>query len=343
MKIYLVSYGERDGEQKVESFFFKRSAMGRVRRRLADSPHYEQSGEGLWLTSAMFVSILAVQLQFFDFSLRRWIRQRSHVQNLNQKKDGSTGSIFKHGRVWIHGKRDDDEAHRRKELRVEWSFPTHFWAFQCEVGEGDADDGLSFWIACGLFSLHITLEGILSRAFIERGREKAKATKWMGYGYMAWPRVTGIRIHNNTIWFELWNWDAGWSSEQPKWMSFNFGVVDFLFGKRQHESKVIAESTGEIILNDGVHPVKLVLTEDTWRRPRMPKAQIARFVKVESEKGVPIPGKGESSWDCGDDAIFSTGYRVDTFDAALNQFRESVLKRRQQYGGSDWLPSEKAS
>jgi hypothetical protein len=341
MKIYLVTYGERDGEQKVESFFFKRSAISRVKRRLGDA-HYKESGEGLWVTKSMFVSILAVTLQLFGFSLMRWIKQRCHWQNLNEKKDGTTGSMFKHGRAWIYSKWEDERAQRRKELHLEWSLFTKFWALEFSVGTGDADDGLSLWVACGLFSLHVSFEGILSRKFVERMQEKAKSTKGLGYAYMALPRSTGVKIHGNTIWFEIWNTED-WSSEQPKWMSFNFGVVDFLFGKEKYETKVVAESTGEIILSDGVHSVKIQLTEDSWKRPRLPKPMIVRRARIESEKGIPVPGKGENSWDCDDDAIFSSTFPADSFDAALNHLRESVLKTRQQYGGANWLPSHKSA
>jgi hypothetical protein len=272
--------------------------------------------------------------------LRRWIRERCHWQNLNDKKDGATGSILRHGRAWIRGKYDESIKGRRKELHLEWSLWTHFWALQLDVGSGDADDGISLWVACGLFSLHVTLEGILSRKFIERQRQKAIDTKWMGYAYMAFPRVTGIRIHSGSIWFEIWNQDAGWDSRQPKWMSFNFNVVDFLFGRTKYASKEIQSTEAEIVLNDGRHPLKVTLTEDSWKRPRLPKAKIVRRAKIESVKGVPVPGKGENSWDCDDDAIFGSTFPSESLEDALSKFRESVLKTRERYGGKNWLPEK---
>ena len=54
---------------------------------------------------------------------------------------------------------------------------------------------------------------------------------------------------------------------------------------------------------------------------------------VESEQGLPIPGKGENSHDCGDDAYYSIGTRL-----------TSVVTRQQFGGGSpgDLAPTTRA-
>jgi hypothetical protein len=63
-----------------------------------------------------------------------------------------------------------------------------------------------------------------------------------------------------------------------------------------------------------------------------------RSALVESETGVPVPGKGENSWDCGEDALYSLSTTAATIDEAIEKFKASVMKTRERYGGKDWMP-----
>jgi hypothetical protein len=97
----------------------------------------------------------------------------------------------------------------------------------------------------------------------------------------------------------------------------------------------------------------------TWQR--FGRSSRHRFVAVSfAPKGIPVPGKGENSYDCGEDAIISTGFDVEGLGRDYNlrhdlaasylrcasfAMRESVLQTRARYGGGDgtaWRP-EKAT
>lgn len=59
-------------------------------------------------------------------------------------------------------------------------------------------------------------------------------------------------------------------------------------------------------------------------------------VRVEMAQGIPVPGKGENSWDCGDDAYF--GFGGATVDEAVAHIVKEAKKERARYGGPNWRP-----
>jgi hypothetical protein len=71
---------------------------------------------------------------------------------------------------------------------------------------------------------------------------------------------------------------------------------------------------------------------------------ITRIRKVLKEVPIAHEGKGESSWDCGENATYScsmssTKYQrlLSCTDAAL-EFWKSCMKDRIRYGGDNWIP-----
>lgn len=347
MNVYLLFQGERgNNAQKVNVYFFKRSALAAARRAREQGgdwqsvTDHETSATDFWITSALWMSIIPVFLLFRDWSLRRWIRDRAHWQNLNEDREGKVkGSILREGRAWF---RPFGYGSNRRQVEFEWSwrFWTDFWALEVEVGSGDCNDGIAFWIAFGLLSFHFEIQHILPKAYIERGRQRALKTEWMGYEYMAWPRKTGIGFHDQTIWFAIWNWDAGWDHRQPKWMNFNFCPVDFLLGKTIYTSKSLTDfpKRKRVLMPEGLYPVDVTLTEDTWKRPRWPWPHVVRRAQIECPIPIPTPGKGENSWDCGEDATYGLTCPASTINEALSMLKESVMQDRERYGGKNWKP-----
>lgn len=283
--------------------------------------------------------------------LREWIGQRCYWQNLNDEKKGSA---LMHGRFWLHRKlrKEDAKRGRRPELQVEWSMLSNFWALQLEVGSGDCNNGISLWIAFGLISLHLTLENVLPKSFIEWGYRKALGTEWMGYEYMAWPRKIGVQFFEKTFMFDVWDWDAGWDHRQPKWMSFSFCPADFILGKQEYKSEPLPgfrlgkdpwPKPAGVLMPEGVYPVTVVLTEATWKRPRWPFPLKVRRAEIECLRPIPKPGKGENSWDCDDTATYSMTCPASTVEEAVQSLRESVLRDRERHGGKGWRPKAVAA
>jgi hypothetical protein len=53
-------------------------------------------------------------------------------------------------------------------------------------------------------------------------------------------------------------------------------------------------------------------------------------VDLRIDGGIPFSGKGENSWDCGDDGLYGTG--GDTLEKAIGHVVTYVLERRKRYG-----------
>lgn len=55
-----------------------------------------------------------------------------------------------------------------------------------------------------------------------------------------------------------------------------------------------------------------------------------RHAQVEAPAGVPIPGKGENSWDCGDDNIWGASFAARTVKEAVKKFMDDVRETRRE-------------
>lgn len=82
------------------------------------------------------------------------------------------------------------------------------------------------------------------------------------------------------------------------------------------------------------------LFESTWKRARWFTHKNVR-ASVDIPAGIPHPGKGENSWDCGEDRTYGLTTKADTVEKAIAAVVESSLRDRRRYGGDNWTPSEK--
>lgn len=132
---------------------------------------------------------------------------------------------------------------------------------------------------------------------------------------------------------EPWTWTA----LHPGWQ-FDMRVRprDWLFG-RQKCTTVEGESKPVVIPMPEGNYAGTIQTEDrTWQRPRWPwPSQIRRSYYLQTN--IPVPGKGENSWDCEDDAVMGCSGRTQE-DAIANATR-SAMRSRERYGsGARWVP-----
>ncbi len=156
----------------------------------------------------------------------------------------------------------------------------------------------------------------------------------------SWER--SFAIHHWGLWLRLGGDPDGWTKGQPWWWHMHLDIPDFVLGRYKHTRQVLAEHDACVYLPEGAHPVTVELTLSTWKRPRWPWAVRRRQSRVEvvDPDGIPVPGKGENSWDCGDDAIMSHGSQARTVVEAVSSMAASVLETRNRYGGSDHYPRE---
>lgn len=252
-----------------------------------------------------------------------------HSQNLNEDKHGEARWPPYHGRWWLH-------FGNRHEMHFSWNFWTHFCGASFTFDP--TEDGWQFHVAFPPFSFWF------STNFFSKGMKTFLASTRMDLfnqrygGHVGSSRYTGfhfidIRIFNWTLWWNFFKFDWGWSNKMPKWMDGKFSFGDILFGK--HTYKKVDLETRDIVIPmpEGNYPAKATLSIET-RGPSRWFKKVEKVISVDIPQGIPHQGKGENSWDCGEDGIFGYGYGGASFREAADHGTQIVLERRKKYDGN---------
>lgn len=237
---------------------------------------------------------------------------RFRLQNLNEKQDGSCGSIVRNGRCWLYF----GEPYVSPRLGLEWSVPTHFLHVGIEF-DGDEDD-VQFRFACGLFAIWLSI-GILRWNWLPKNRE------------------CKIAFHNQTLWINPWSHPDEWNSADPWWrrgVSLNF--EDLLAGKPTYEMRELSTHEVLIPMPEGSYPATVKIQEHTSKRPRW-FAKTRRSCWVDMQTGIPHEGKGTASWNCGEDGIWGCGTDGESVEKAVGHAVACALEYRKKYGAPDDL------
>ena len=340
MKIYLLCEGEGNtGKQQVHAFFFKRNAMNAAKARIGEGgkwepiSDHETSAIAFWGTASIWMSVVPLPLWFCSWSLRAWISQHFHWQNLNDKKGGTQGSGWKHGRAWFHRRWNEERGgygKRSRQICFSWSFQPRRWlGYQMDLFDGDNRRDIGFSLHLGIAHFYITLENFLSKNSASRHD---------------WAHETGIILFEDHLQVNLhhagsdcWNC-KGWKGW--RWSDF---VSDLIWGSAKYSETLLTECHVALTMPEGDYPISVKLVEATWRRPRKPWLEKLQRAKIDCERGIPHPGKGENSWDCGDDATYGLTCPATSVEEAIDKLRETVMRNRERYGGKNWMPANQTS
>lgn len=110
-------------------------------------------------------------------------------------------------------------------------------------------------------------------------------------------------------------------------------VVSRVFGAREYTTVRSEPVPVTIRMPEGDYPATVTVVQETWKRPRAWWSM--KLVATDTQ--VPNPpqfaGKGENSWDCGDDGYYASHSRsAKTVEDAVEQYRLSVLDERKRHG-----------
>ena len=247
-----------------------------------------------------------------------------HSQNLDYRPgdnhmDKATGYKLKHGRAWL-----DTEW-----VQLRWSW--NFWARFCgaEV-KCSAEDGLGFFVGLPPVSLWFSF----------------RVKRWNDFYFKHDWKALGFRIHNWAIWCDFWadesesrNYGSWFSKYRRRW---NWHPIDTFLGRAEHsEERTYPTEDIIVAMPEGNYRGKAVRKVEAWKRKRWPfwpsAQRIARY-HVDMEEPIPFPGKGENSWDCGQDALYGSTFPAETMQEAIASVTQSVLDSRYKYGGKNWKP-----
>lgn len=166
--------------------------------------------------------------------------------------------------------------------------------------------------------------------------------------------IAKVTFHDRAVWWSIWHDKWSWKRGTPKWRDGNFHWWDWLTGKPVHATEVTEGPVDVVVpMPEGAYKATVTLERATWTRPRWPWPQVVdRYdLDVVSRPGpqgpyvpeleadgtrlpgyIPVPGKGENSWDCGGDGTFSQSGPGRTVEAAIGDVVEGVLRTRRRRG-----------
>lgn len=230
-----------------------------------------------------------------------------------------------HGiRAWWHFGRDNGP---RRCIGVELGW----WHRFCHVGVDCDDDGWSLSIAFPPLVFHLSLEGFP----LWQPQYTTMATWRNPPEAITLPdrRECRIAVHGWTLWIQPWAKTMEWAAGDPWWVrGVSINLPDLVLGRTRHRLDIVRERIPIAIpMPEGVYQATATFERRTWKRPRW-FAKTRFYTAVDVPKGVPFAGKGENSWDCGDDGLFGYSVAGHDLEKAIAHGVETVLKRRRQYG-----------
>lgn len=230
-----------------------------------------------------------------------------HWQNLNERPGDVTGPPIS-GRVWFG------------ESCVEWAFDRFSrFGFSAEVEDPGGD-----------YDLHFALHFGGSIYFMTRLRRLRRFLPRSGCCELTLVTHDGPEIHCG-----LWSRPMEWRSYDPWWRKNRvFFLRDIVMGQPGYSERVVEQwHDVSVPMLEGAYPARARLYEATWSRSRWFPKRLMR-VEITIERGIPHEGKGENSWDCGEDATFGLTVAAPTIEAGIGELVGSVLRSRKRHGGA---------
>jgi hypothetical protein len=240
---------------------------------------------------------------------------RFFSQNLNEDEHYKPqGSAFWRGRAWL--------TFKRIEWHVEWLFGrrSHLCLMHLNLGYGDSNNGVLLAVNIPrLFGIYIGVTGLF------RARDRQRQMGW------SW---SDDRLH-----VSLWEDPMQWSKSDPKWWSFSICPADILLGDAAFSARDMSTERVIVAMPEGPYPCTVRIFESTWKRPRWHWPRKMLRADIVPDDPIPVPGKGENSWDCDEDATYSMTCPATCGAEAALMLQTSILRDRQRYGGDNWRPT----
>ncbi len=247
-------------------------------------------------------------------------------QNLNQRPgDGydATGNPLREGRAHLHF---GDLLH----IGWSWDLKRTFCHLTFDV---DGDEGELGWaIAIPFLALWLHLGGTIMRAPIRWFGCDYDSNSGAGQDIYGMNREIGMSVHAWNVSAHLWRKTMCWTSSDPWWMHWNFDIPDFFLGRTEHESKVLEKRAVHIPMPEKTYDATVEFTRDSWKRPRWPWPMVITRVRFDVPDGIPVPGKGENSWDCRPDLTGSLSAPARSIEEGIGLVVSTALETRKNRG-----------
>lgn len=181
------------------------------------------------------------------------------------------------------------------------------------------------------------------------GERIGASIRWLGFSiraflfelYVSPRRRSSLGRELDVYWMDGCLWihhpferDGGmeWRSTDPWWRkAVCLHVVDWLIGRPKYSERRSQEFVTYIPMPEGCYLATATPSRCEWRRRWYWPTRVVDSVWLEIRGGgIPHSGKGENSWDCGDDGLCGIG-GTSLEDAIANAVKSALLDRR-RYG-----------
>jgi hypothetical protein len=135
-------------------------------------------------------------------------------------------------------------------------------------------------------------------------------------------RTTGFYISKELSHLQIWNDDSEWTRKSRSWSVLN---ENLFFGRSHFKKEPLQTIEGFIPMPEKDYPATFEISRDTWTWKRFKKPLTLVRVMVNIPEGIPHPGKGTSSWNLDDDALFGMGCAVESVETAVSEATQKVI------------------
>jgi len=264
-------------------------------------------------------------------------------QNLDERPGDTheaSGSKLMHGRGWLNmGKQT---------LNLSWNLRSDFC--HANLCVSDSEREVTAGLALPPVAIWIGVSGLPERLFEILGVDY-KTVKSLPDGVYLTEREVRIGIHHWALWWSLWMPEGMSKSSDPRWRRGCLHFIDVIFGKHSFNEIQLDAQAVLVPMPERNYRGTVKVARRTWTRARWPfrsgpkqlfMEEMGYTISMESGEQIPIPGKGENSWDCDDDAVFSQS-GPGGVPEAIASVVESVFRTRRKHGGSiAWQPEAPA-
>lgn len=277
-------------------------------------------------------------------SLRLW------SQDLTTDISRLRGGIVRHGRAsvtrWYDSTNPRDESDVREGGKVgaEWgvAMPTATGMYYRFDPSGDNRHSLH-WALYKVWSVWLHWDP----PFVPVEKRTGRALRrWEAKDFS--EKEIGWAFHGGTLFWTVWKDPSHWSRSDG-WRHSSVNFVNWVLGKTIYSEDDLSTTQTVVAMPEATYPVEVTLQRARWSRPRgffgigekeIRRAQVDVLDANGDKSSIPVPGKGENSWDCGEDGTWSVALPAATVPEALAGLIESVLRTRERHGGSvNWRPS----
>ena len=277
-----------------------------------------------------------------------WVGWHFHYQCLDDK----WGKLWRAGRCWLNNSREYEDKegkcyYQRPTwgLEYEWAGFTNHCTLALKFGIGDVNEDIGISIAIPyLFAFWLNIESKWAKALCFKlcPTKEFVSPDGIPFTCVYSDRVLELRFFDWALWWNIWVSQDEWLSSTPWYRQENFRPLDLLFGGKEYAQELRTSGSVSIPMPEGCYQADYEVYLCKWFRKRWgvwPFYSDLYRAEVKLPVGIPVPGKGENSWDCDDDTVNQVSFPAKERWQIIAKIVETVMYDRLRYGGSERMHS----